>query len=264
MAKEQAPAFQFYPRDFVGSFNVAGMTLEEVGFYTLLLCHAWLEEGLPNDHRRMARALHIPSVKFEKLWTVVGQQFKAWEDGTLRNSRQERERDNQRRYRDERSVAGKKGNAERWGETRRAITEPSLSDENGIANHRSSSSTASATATASAGRVSLPAIPIATGPHRNHAFCSIACVPAFLHVEFRNSLNRANEDDADDELRQGYLAHIAAWPEGRPTGNNLDFWRAWYRVKYPAAVPMMGAGKTAGNMAALETVLNRTRGADVA
>lgn len=75
---------------------------------------------------------------------------------------------------------------------------------------------------------------IATGPHRSHAMCWVACVPAFLHVEFRAGLNNPDEDAADAELRAGYKAHIATWPEGKPTGDAIHFWRAWYRVQYPA------------------------------
>lgn len=104
-----------------------------------------------------------------------------------------------------------------------------------------------------------PCPAIATGPHRSHAFCSIACVPSFLHQEFRAGLNRENQDSADDELRQGYRQHIAAWPAGKATGDAIAFWRAWYREKYAPPVPVFGKGKTAGNQQALEQFLEMNR-----
>jgi uncharacterized protein YdaU (DUF1376 family) len=238
MATEQSPAFQAYPRDFVGDLDVAALDLEQVGFYWMLLCYAWMKDGLPDDFSKISRALRISTAKFQKLWEVVGEKFYRDDEGKWRNARQEEEREKQRKYREERSLAGKRGNAERWGEARSAIAEPSLgeslSDEKRIAKHRSSSSSALSSSSSSSESDSLSVVPIATGPHRSHAFCSIACVPAFLHVEFRTGLNRANEDEADAELRTGYLAHIKAWPEGKATGNNLDFWRSWYRATYPA------------------------------
>lgn len=74
--------------------------------------------------------------------------------------------------------------------------------------------------------------PIATGPHRSHAYCGIACVPAFLHEEFRAGLNATDQEKADDELRAGYRAHIEAWPAETPTGDAVRFWRDWYRGRY--------------------------------
>jgi len=60
MAK--APAFQLYTKDFLASESIALMEAEEIGWYILLLCHAWNSEPvgtLPNDDeklRRLARA----------------------------------------------------------------------------------------------------------------------------------------------------------------------------------------------------------------
>jgi hypothetical protein len=96
---------------------------------------------------------------------------------------------------------------------------------------------------------------VATGPHRSHAFCSIACVPAFLHREFRTGLNRPDEDEADAELRAGYLDHVTAWPAGKPTGDAVHFWRAWYRARYPAPTAKELAGEA--NSRAIDAWVNR-------
>lgn len=58
MAKERAPSFQFYPRDFVSSRAVSLMTPEERGGYMFLLCHAWDSDTpgiLPDDDAVLAQ-----------------------------------------------------------------------------------------------------------------------------------------------------------------------------------------------------------------
>jgi len=49
--KNPAPSFQFYPADFLSDLNVQSMTDEEVGRYVKLMCHCWIEDGLPDDSR---------------------------------------------------------------------------------------------------------------------------------------------------------------------------------------------------------------------
>ena len=55
MGQEKAPAFQFYPQDYLASSRVAEMTLEEEGAYIRLLCYAWTTGGIPRDPERCAR-----------------------------------------------------------------------------------------------------------------------------------------------------------------------------------------------------------------
>jgi len=53
MAK--SPAFQFYPKDWLGSMKVRLMTSEERGGYMELLCHAWLDNcSLPDNDNELA------------------------------------------------------------------------------------------------------------------------------------------------------------------------------------------------------------------
>ncbi len=54
----KAPAFQFYPDDFVG--GVADMTQAEVGAYILLLCAQWGRGEIPLDPERAALAAKGP------------------------------------------------------------------------------------------------------------------------------------------------------------------------------------------------------------
>ena len=73
------------------------------------------------------------------------------------------------------------------------------------------------------------------GPHVGHAHCDVVCVPAWLHAEFRQGLNRPDDPDgADAELRAGYGRHCETWPPGKVTGDPVRFWRAWFAATYPA------------------------------
>ena len=117
MAKENSPAFQFYPREFEGDENVKVMNLEEVGAYVRLMCTCWTEGSIPDDMERLARMLNVTKRKMEKLWPILEPCFQPGKDGRLVNPRLERERDKQRRYREKKSKAGKKGAASAHGTT---------------------------------------------------------------------------------------------------------------------------------------------------
>jgi len=105
-----APAFQFYPNDFLGSGSVAAMTLEEVGAYWVLLCYEWNEDGLPDDFDRLARWCRVSRKRFDALWSVVGENFTLQEDRWI-NERLERERIKQSENRAKRKRAAEV----RWG-----------------------------------------------------------------------------------------------------------------------------------------------------
>lgn len=45
----KAPAFQWYPADYIGSQRVQLMTLEQEGAYIRLLCYCWLHGSIPDD-----------------------------------------------------------------------------------------------------------------------------------------------------------------------------------------------------------------------
>lgn len=48
------PYFQFYPQDFISDINVKLMSNEARGAYIMLLCHDWIEGGLPDNERALA------------------------------------------------------------------------------------------------------------------------------------------------------------------------------------------------------------------
>jgi uncharacterized protein YdaU (DUF1376 family) len=103
----RAPAFQFYPKDFLSDRNVVLMSMQERGVYITLICYAW-EGPLPVQVERLARLCGIPLSAFRKLWPMVGSCFRE-QDGSLVHPRLEREREKQAEFKRRQSDNGKKG-----------------------------------------------------------------------------------------------------------------------------------------------------------
>lgn len=57
MSKNKAPAFMFYPSDWLGSQRVSLMTLEEEGAYIRLLSYCWQHGSIPRDPDKLARLI---------------------------------------------------------------------------------------------------------------------------------------------------------------------------------------------------------------
>lgn len=108
MAPEKAPAFQFYPREFLMDGNVAGMSLQERGAYITLICLCWQERTLPADMTRLARMVGLPTRTFTRLWRALEPCFRVSGDDTSRliHPRLEKEREKQDAYRQRQSHAG--------------------------------------------------------------------------------------------------------------------------------------------------------------
>lgn len=105
MASDKAPAFQFYPRDFLTDEHVVLMDLEERGAYITLLCMCWLEGSLPATDEDIAHILRIHLNKWSRLSKKVKARFTPNEAGRLVNPRMEEERAKQLRWL-EKSVEG--------------------------------------------------------------------------------------------------------------------------------------------------------------
>lgn len=127
-----APAFQFYPRDFLADANVARMTAEEVGAYWLLISYCWLEGSLPNDETDLAMLARLAPARFKRAWERrISERFMLGDDNRLRHRRLEEERQKQEAYRSERSASGKRGAQSRWQHSSAnssAIGEPMAAD----------------------------------------------------------------------------------------------------------------------------------------
>ena len=68
MAPEKAPAFQFYPKDFLTDERVKLMSHTERGIYISLLCMCWLEGSLPAQPAALAKLVSLTPARFTRLW----------------------------------------------------------------------------------------------------------------------------------------------------------------------------------------------------
>lgn len=108
MPHEPAPAFQFYPKDFLSDSHVVAMTMTERGVYITLLCLCWMEGSVPVSAATLARLCGLSMPTFERLWPALEPCFTNV-DGRWVQPRIERERRKQATYRTMKSEAGKQG-----------------------------------------------------------------------------------------------------------------------------------------------------------
>ena len=113
MAPEKAPAFQFYPKDFLSDGNQGEMSLQETGAYVRLLCRCWLEKSIPDDAGRAANLAGTTRGQMVKMWPAIRRCFRPAEDGRLVHPRLESEREKQAEYRRRQSDKGKASAATR-------------------------------------------------------------------------------------------------------------------------------------------------------
>jgi uncharacterized protein YdaU (DUF1376 family) len=110
----KSPAFQFYPKDFLGDGDQAGMSLQETGAYARLMCFEWNAHGagLPDDTTRCARMVGAPAGAMRKMWPAIRALFVDHPSlpGRMVHPRLERERGKQSAYRRRQSDAA----AKRW------------------------------------------------------------------------------------------------------------------------------------------------------
>ncbi len=85
------PYFRWYPADAETDSTYAAMSWEERGFYHWCLNYSWINNGLPENTKLIARAARLSPNKFEKLWGGISKCFTVAE-GHYRNPRQEVER----------------------------------------------------------------------------------------------------------------------------------------------------------------------------
>jgi len=83
------------------------MSLQERGAYIDLLCHAWMDAGIPDDDAEIARLLQISARTWRKLGGRVKPMFGIVRDGKLRNARQEEERAKQQLWREKSARGGR-------------------------------------------------------------------------------------------------------------------------------------------------------------
>ena len=110
----KAPAFQFYPNDWLSSPNIMLMTPAQEGAYIRLLAIAWSNEdcGLPDDDNSLALLSRLGEGWFNGGSTVVKKCF-ICKDGRLYNERLMKERTKQEEWRKKSSAGGKKSAKQR-------------------------------------------------------------------------------------------------------------------------------------------------------
>lgn len=86
------PYFKCYAADFLSDPPVMAMTDEELGFYWRLLLISWLNEGIPEDRDALAKLVHTPRRRIEKLWPAMAELWVHGAQGKLVNPRLEKER----------------------------------------------------------------------------------------------------------------------------------------------------------------------------
>lgn len=147
----KAPAFQFYPKDYLSDAKTRAMTFKQRGMYWDLVSHCWLEGGLPEDPVEIARILGITTpARFKQSdWPVISRCFRRIEGKGHQHPRLEIERRKQRQHKAERSEAGKLGAFKRWQGDGKIMAQPSKSYDRRIAKDSSSSSSASASSDSS-------------------------------------------------------------------------------------------------------------------
>lgn len=103
---EKSPAFQWYPREYMASTFVMGLSHEEAGLYRHLLDVSWLDNGMPADPAAIfAFAKCATRERFDQLWMKLEPKFPVFPDGFRRNHRQEQERKKQRKNRRQKQLA---------------------------------------------------------------------------------------------------------------------------------------------------------------
>lgn len=115
MSENKAPAFQFYPKDYLADSKVCELSLEEEGAYMRLLSHCWIEGSIPADPVRCARIVgkgcSVDTVKVVQLLF----NGRSTDVQRLHHKRLDEEREKHQAKREAASLAGKKSGQRRRG-----------------------------------------------------------------------------------------------------------------------------------------------------
>ena len=106
------PYYKRFARDYLSSGRLAMMSHLQRSIYGVLLDRAWVEDGLPQEPRRLAAMGLATPDEIDEAWTFpLDEAFTVGLDGRLRNPRMEVERVDAVRLRDARSRGGSKSPA---------------------------------------------------------------------------------------------------------------------------------------------------------
>jgi uncharacterized protein YdaU (DUF1376 family) len=134
----KSPAFQFYAADFL--VGTMGMSDEEIGIYIKMLAVQWERGSLPNDRKLIKKLINSRKVPSE----MVLHKFAISDDGFLKNSRLEKEREKQTTFRESRvKNAQKRWDKEKPDDALASSVHPSSTSETHALQSSSSSSSSS-------------------------------------------------------------------------------------------------------------------------
>lgn len=237
-----SPAFQFYPKDFLGDGDQAGMSLQETGAYARLMCFEWNAHGngIPDDAVRAANMVHAQVGAMRKMWPAIRSCFvpHPTEAGRLVHPRLEKERAKQGVFRRRQSDASKK----RWDSRGNAVASErhipqsipkasspisSLQSSNSVVHPRKEREGVPHTRGGGAGAGTFPR------DHMAHTWCGRVCVPDFLHSQFERATGQS-----EAVLKAFYVDTFDGISEDDPVEPDAPkFWRPRVSVRWPPTSP---------------------------
>lgn len=79
MSREQrekgSPAVQIYPGDYLSDDDIDALPDEDYGRFWRVLLRDWKQNGVPSDHKTLAKWLRLRPQKFAAFWAKVGHLF---------------------------------------------------------------------------------------------------------------------------------------------------------------------------------------------
>lgn len=258
----KAPAFQFYPNDFLSDANVIVMSLQERGAYITLICVCWQQGTLPNNIEQLARFCGTPAATFRKLWPAVERCFKVSANGLyLLHPRLEKERKKQREYRKLQSDKGKASAARRnhgstavqprldSGSTEgqpaiRTPVQPEPNSSSSVFDLQSSTSDSGQKSERAlrgvGGGVMAGTLP------RDHLQCRQPCIRVCVSQK-QHAILRERHGGTDADL-DAFYADVRERLQGPVGDTPWMFWQAQFTARFGSATAVNP--KTAGNAAA--------------
>ncbi len=240
MAQEKAPAFQFYPKDFLTDGRVAAMSLEEVGAYIKLLCLCWTETSLPMESIKLARMIGCTEATLNRVWPALASCF-VEVDGSLRHGRMDLERAKRAAY-----IAKQKANAAmRWDKSGIATASARESQTHALQSPVSSLQSPNVRESAHGSYQTTPII--GRDPHLSHTFCDKSfsyCVPRAVHDKLAHLLAPKYGGTfslASEALKAWYPTVAAGLAPGFVMGDAFKFWQVNFDALF--ATPQAPVGK---------------------
>lgn len=105
------PAFLLYATAWLQSQTVRAMGPAARGHFIDLLCYSWLDGSIPADHEKLRTILGLSKREFSIVWERLGSAWvpSASDPSRLVNQRQEHEREERRRFAEDKRLRGQAG-----------------------------------------------------------------------------------------------------------------------------------------------------------